>query len=122
LNLSVRYARVPSDGRKRNQKKKSPKLDFAGADVEFAWTGGPGYGPFVSTGTAVTPLAVRVFPEVVDRTKQTFDRVATFPDVSRAFTRRVIVVALVAGTVHESVPDFAWLDPMMFQLLPPLDE
>jgi hypothetical protein len=60
------------------------------------------------------PLPVD-FPVLVDEvalTKQIFDAVATFPEVSFAFTRRVREVAVVLGTVQLNVPDLPWFAVM----------
>jgi hypothetical protein len=49
-----------------------------------------------------------VLPDEAARTKQIFDAVATFPEVSFAFTRRVREVAVVPGTVQLNVPVLPW--------------
>jgi hypothetical protein len=85
----------------------------------------------VSVGVGVTVRAVLVspgmstmrdLPLLVDfpvlvaaeaaRTKQIFDAVATFPEMSLAFTRRVRDVAVVLGTVQLNVPVLPWFAVM----------
>ena len=54
-----------------------------------------------------------LLPEEVARTKQIFDAVATFPEVSFAFTRSVRDDAVVLGTIQLNVPDLAWFEAMV---------
>ena len=49
-----------------------------------------------------------VLPVEAALMKQTFDAVAILPEVSLAFTRRVMVVAVMLGTVQLNVPDLPW--------------